>query len=186
MQVRFWSILGLIVLTGCATNQPAVMSVDYGTVVSVSEIDVGDTRSSVAAGATVGGIVGLGTSSRATSGRQRRSLAIGSALGAAAGAAASNQRAFSYTVDLVEGGRIAVVTEQDDIQPGDCVSVERGANTANIREVASVFCDTERTEPYEKHVEEAGACEQAKMRLLEVPDDELASAVERVRILCDD
>ncbi len=185
---RYGPLLALALLfpAAAAASKTAVMSVSYGKVVDIGEIAIGDDGRAAATGATVGGIVGLGTSSRATSGRKRRSLAIGSAIGATAGRAAGNQSAFSYTVDMVDGARVAIVTEQAGIRVGDCVSLERGRDSANIREVAQVFCDTPQAVPYEEHVREADQCQQAKAALLDTPDDKLEAAVTRVRILCDD
>ncbi len=185
---RHLSIIALTatLVVSVSVHAAQVMSVRYGKVLDIGEVPIGDDGRAVAAGATIGGIVGLGTSSRKTSGRKRRSLAIGSAAGTAAGKAVGGKSAYSYTVGMLDGGRVAIVTEQAGIRVGDCVSVENGGGSANIREVAQVFCDTPQSKPHEEHVREADQCQQAKAKLLDTPDDQLEAAVTRVRILCDD
>ena len=74
-----------------------------------------------------------------------------------------------YTVGLVNGGTVRVVMDSGNFHLGDCVAVEQGGPSANLRRVSSEFClyNEQVPEQYKaEHVMEAHECAQAKEELL--------------------
>jgi len=94
---------------------------------------------------------------------------------------------FEYTVELIDRDDDVIIrTEQDDIDEGDCVSLERGEHS-NIRRVSSWHCEDESEDPPEHHARMADECDEAKQQLVDAEsDDELDAAIQKVRILCED
>ena len=150
---------------------------------------------SVAAGATMGGLIGLTYArgrdhSRAVT---RRRTALGAAAGGrlARRAGGGAQEAMEYTVRKLDGEVIRFVTDQDYIRMGDCVVIEHSGGTANLRRVNDFMClDQSQVvvqEMYDDLVAEADKCAEAKRGLLEAEtDEEMDRAIMRVSILCDD
>ena len=188
--------IGSIVMTACETPGGArpgtAMSVQYGVVQSVQEVQA---AANTGGSAALGGLAGLAVAA-GTGGSRNQQLAgaAGGALlgGLIANQRAANQRLMQHTVRLNNGSSVAVVTENQNIDVGDCVSVEQG-RYANIRRVSSVMCnelaDTRRpayTSTHQADVQEAQECEQAKREVLNAQTEEaIRLAHMRMRALCE-
>ena len=187
--VAFFTVLSVacVFLIGCASGTQ-LSGVAYGTITEVSQQEK-DNTSGKAAGAVIGGLIGLGTSS----GRSNRTTLLrsgaGAAAGAAVGGAAASGTVWVYTVDLVNGGTLSVVMDNGVFHQGDCVAVEQG-RTNNMRRVSHEFClfNEEVPEEYKsEHVEEANECAQAKQELLAAETEEAINfAHMKMNILCQD
>ena len=94
-----------------------------------------------------------------------------------------------YTVSLVAGGTVRVVME-GSFRSGDCVSVEQGGASANMRRVSDEFCRNSGSElqPYTaEHKREADECAQAKDQLLASQTEQAVKAAQmKMNILCQD
>jgi outer membrane lipoprotein SlyB len=189
-------VVGTIVTTGCETpgspRPGTAMNVQYGVVQSVKQVQA---ESNTGGSATLGGLAGLAVAA-ATGGSRTQQLA-GAAGGALLGGLISHERAagqrlVQHTIKLNSGGSVAVITENQGIDVGDCVSVEQG-RYANIRRVSSVMCnelaDTHRpayTSTHQADVQEAQECEQAKREVLNAKtEDAIKLAEMRMRALCE-
>ena len=130
-----------LMLAGCAATDPGtgstrgeVITVDYGTVMQVEQVQMDPKYGT---GALVGGGLGLAAASR-RSGTTQAGAAIAGALIGAMIQKSKAGTADKYTVRLNNGGTIQMVTEHHDIESGDCVSVEQGKH-ANIRRVSPII-----------------------------------------------
>jgi len=86
----------------------------------------------------------------------------------------------------LDGGVVAVDTEQEDMVVGDCVVVEKG-QYVNIRRVSSINCKPEYQQNPEHHKSAASNCQVAKDELNNANTDEtIEQAVIKVRTLCED
>ncbi len=158
----------------------------YGYVTDISKADMSSTKPE---GAIVGGMTGMAYASHRDKHKSKAALE-GAVAGALIGALIDRHRskANQYTVDLVDGGMMRVISEDNGIRTGDCVSIEDGRHT-NIRRVSSAYCEKE-PEP-DRHMlrrshAEASDCRLAKDELLEARDEDQARAAERkVRVFCD-
>jgi outer membrane lipoprotein SlyB len=190
-------VVGTIVTTACETPGGArpgtAMSVQYGV---VQRVDAVRADSDTAGGATLGGLAGLAVAA-GTGGSRTQQLA-GAAGGALLGGLIANQRAANqqlvqHTVRLNSGASVAVITENQNIDVGDCVAFEQG-RYANIRRVSSVMCtdlaDTRQpayASTHQADVREAQECEQAKREVLNATtEDAIRLAHMRMRALCED
>jgi hypothetical protein len=105
---------------------------------------------------------------------------------------AANQRLVQHTIKLNSGASVAVITENQNIDVGDCVAVEQG-RYANIRRVSSVMCnelaDTHQPaypSTHQADVQEGQECEQAKREVLNAKtEDAIKLAHMRMRALCE-
>ncbi len=184
-----------VVLTGCAnmSTDPgtgsvrnSLISVTYGTVQSVQQVQM---KPNYAAGSLIGGALGLLATSRHSSSSQ----VLGTAAGAGLGALISKDTAGTanqYTVNLVNGNIISVITDQNQIHVGDCVSIEQGEHT-NIRRVSASFCNTPSSSPaypeMNSSVQKISAeCAEAKQQLLQAKTEEETNiAYKKMQALCD-
>jgi hypothetical protein len=163
-----------------AGSSTEAVTINYGVVTSVGTVQK---DSKHAGGAIAGGLLGalIGP-------RRHRGLRVvaGAAAGAAVQGAATSGVLQQYTVALVGGGTSIVSTEQNDIRPGDCVSVEQGQHT-NIRRVGTINCDDSGSgRAPDHHVANASSCDKAKSQMAAADtDDELAAAMTRVRSICE-
>lgn len=180
-------------LAGCASTDPftdssqnQVIDVQYGTIESVQQVEM---KASYAKDSIIGGALGLLVASTGSTGQQIGGAAVGAGLGAlvAKETAGTGSR---YTIELVEGGDIVVVTEQQDLVAGDCVAVEQGKHV-NLRRVSSVMCSTPASHPAYSDLnasvaDEAAQCAQAKQVLINATtDQETDSAYRKMRALCE-
>ena len=163
-------------------------TVAYGTISAVSQ-QKKDTSGGKTGGAIIGGLLGLASSGGRSTGTKLLRSGVGAAAGGAVGGAVASGTEMAYTVDLVNGGTVRVVTDSGHFQAGDCVSVERG-RTNNMRRVSDEFCihNKEVPEEYKKeHVQEAHECAQAKQELLAAKDEAgVKTAHMKMNILCQD
>ena len=142
---------------GCATTTPVVMSVSYGTITGISQ-QARDTSGGSAGGAILGGMVGLASGSgQSGSNRALRALG-GAAVGSAAGRTMAQGTEMVYTVDLVNGSTIRVVMDSGNFHRGDCVAIERGGPSANIRRVSGEFCSNNAAVPQQYMAEQQRDC----------------------------
>ena len=149
-------------------------------------------QSEAGKGAVVGGTLGLLSAGGKSSSKKARNTIIGAAAGGAlSGAAQGDRSGMAYTVRTGTGSTIRVITNQTEVQVGDCVVVEEVNNTANIRRVTATMCEAESaravTELQPSLNAEANECAQAKQQLVEVTNaDDFDLARRKVEILCSD
>ena len=186
LQYLTW-ILALAAV-GCQQNAARVgqrTTIQFGTVRNVEQVNL---QSDVAAGALVGGTIGL-----VASGGSRtapRNAILGAAVGAAATSAAQgNRTGIAYTVQMLDGSVIRIISDQREIRVGDCVAIERVGETANIRRESAAFCASQ-NQPAVRAVQpdlEAAAarCEAAKEELVNATTPEAVDlATRKVELLC--
>ena len=191
----YGSAVMAVVLTGCAnmstdpgtgSTRNSLIAVAYGTVQNVQQVKM---KPDYAEGSLIGGALGL----LAASGYSAGSQALGAAAGAGIGALISKETAGTanqYTILLVNGSTVSVVTDQSQIDAGDCVSVEQGDHT-NIRRVSSAMCNTPASHPaypeMNASVQQISAdCATAKQQLLKATtEQETNIAYKKMQALCD-
>lgn len=170
---------------GTGSTRNSLISVAYGTVENVQQVAM---KPSYGAGALIGGVVGLAAASGYSSGSQ----ALGAAAGAGLGALIAKETAGTanqFTIRLVNGNTVSVVTDQKDIDPGDCVSVEQGEHT-NIRRVAASMCTTPASHPAYPAMDasvqrDSQDCAAAKQELLKATtEQETNVAYTKMQALC--
>lgn len=182
----------LVVVTAPATafaqkaGQSA--SVRVGTVVSTERVNL---QSDAAKSAVLGGVVGYhATSNSKSKSRKRKNAALGAAaLGGARRMGEGDLTGTLYTVKMQDGSEMRVVSDQNQVVPGDCVTVEQVRDNANIRRADPVLCEPETRQVMNdlepELQEEAEECYAAKQELLNAESDEQASlAARKVSILC--
>lgn len=180
-------------LAGCASTDPytgstrnQVIDVQYGTIENIQQVKM---DASYKKDSLIGGALGLLAASTGSTGTQIAGAAAGAGLGAlvAKETAGTGQR---YTIQLASGGDIAIVTEQQDLVVGDCVSVEQGKH-ANLRRVSSVMCSTDPSHPaydamHSSTKSDASECEQTKQQLVNAKtEQETDIAYKKMRALCE-
>jgi outer membrane lipoprotein SlyB len=147
------------------------------------------------AGALVGGLVGYHTSNKNSKGSTKWGrAAVGAAAGRALGRAAEGDLTGRlYTVDLGGGTMLQVVSDQKEIQQGDCVIVEEAKDQANIRRADPTACQPESAtalasaDVQAELQEEAAECVGAKDELLKAETDEQFELAKRkMEIFCND
>lgn len=190
MKISKATVVLLAGLLTAGTVQAAnLMSVAYGTITGVAQQER-DTSGGSTAGAVLGGLAGLASGSgQSRSNRALRALG-GGAIGSAAGRTMARGTDMVYTVSLVSGGTVRVVMNEGSFRRGDCVSVEQGSNSNNMRRVSSEFCVNNARVPAQykaKHQREADECAQATQRLLQAQtEEEIRNAQTIMNILCQD
>ena len=183
----------LLVLVFFATNAHAQRSgqsarISIGTVTAAERVNL---QSTAGRSAVVGGLLGYHTtSSKKSSSRKWRNAAIGSAAMAGTKRAGEGDlTGMMYSVNLVGGGQMQIVSDQTQIARGDCVTVEQVGDSANIRRADPVLCEPETQAVMDdlddELAEEAEECNAAKQELLAAESDEAAELASRkVRVLC--
>ena len=180
-------------LVGCASTDPVtqtprneIISVQYGRIENIQQVAMAP---DYGAGALIGGALGL----LATATHSGASQVAGAAAGAGLGALIAKESAGSaekFTVRLVNNSTIDIVTENQDIQLGDCVAVEQGQQ-ANIRRVSSVMCSTPPSHPAYQTMnnaalQESSQCQAAKQELLQATTTEQTDiSYKKMRALCE-
>ena len=185
-------IVGVVVLStpvGCVAQGPRVgqsTSVQFGVVSDARQVDL---TSSAPAGALIGGTLGVASSSGSTA-RSVRNGIIGAAAGGAVSAAAEGARqGMQYTVQKLDGATSTIITDQREIQKGDCVAVERVGDTANIRRATASYCETgnqQAVKSVDKIVlAQADGCASAKQELVDATTSEAVDlATRKIELLC--
>jgi hypothetical protein len=183
-------LIGCAAISGCAAPAQRVgqsATVDFGVVRSAEQITL---DSNAAQGALIGGTLGLMRPGGSSSNRRVANSIVGASVGAALTTATEGSReGMSYTVEMLNGSTTRIVTDQREIQPGDCVAVERVGQTANIRRTAAAYCDVANRTAINLVVSEAtsdaAACETAKQELTDATtNDEADLAIRKVELLC--
>lgn len=185
----FLAAVAGITLSTAPAQAAQLMSVAYGTITGVNQQER-DTSGARTGGALVGGVAGLlSGSGRSTSNKALRTLG-GAAVGSAAGGAMARGTELVYTVGLVSGGTIRVVMDSGNFHRGDCVAVERGGASANMRRVSQEYCvnsDQVPAELKQEHKREANECNEAKQQLLAAETEQAIKAAQmKMNILCQD
>ena len=189
-------ILTLALLPSLVMTAPAAFAqksgqsatIKVGTVVSTERVNL---QSDAAKTALLGGVIGYhATSNSKSKSRKRRNAALGAAaLGGATRAGEGDLTGTLYTVRMQDGSEMRVVSDQNQVVPGDCVTVEQVRDNANIRRADPVLCEPETRQvmgDLEPELEEeAEECYAAKQELLNAETDEQASlATRKISILC--
>jgi len=184
-------------LVGCASTAPVsgsthnavsteVTSVQYGRIEDIQQVA---TAPNYAAGALIGGALGL----LVTANHSGASQVAGTVAGAGLGALVAKETAGSaekFTVRLVNNSTMDIVTENQDIQLGDCVAVEQRQHV-NIRRVSSVMCSTPASDPAyhsmnNSVLQESAQCQEAKLELLNATTaDQTDIGYKKMRAFCE-
>lgn len=182
------AVLLLVTTTVLAQKSGQSMQIQYGVVVASSYVKE---QSNAGKGALVGGAIGLYAGKGKSSGTKFRRTAAGATVGGATASAAQGSRdARQYEV-RTNSGVVVIISDQTEIQVDDCVIVENpGTTNANIRRVATTYCDPASAEVVaelqEETLEEANECVAAKMELTSASSEEEVDAILRkISILCD-
>lgn len=172
-------VLGSLALAPVAQGS----TLQFGRITAVRQVDIGNPDAR-AAGALVGGTLGvMSGSGQSRSNRALRGIG-GAAVGSRVGGAAGSSTGFEYTV-LIGTRTVQLVTDQAGLRVGDCVSIERGAFN-NIRLEADERCEQANAAPSDAAISRAYACDSAKRQLLEAESDaDFQLAERRMRLLCD-
>ncbi len=183
-------IVGFVAPASAQQRKGATSSIRVGEVVAQERVELKD--DSAKKGALVGGVIGLAAGSGKSGKDRRKRAGIGVALGAMAGAAKKNPTGMKYSVRMADGTIVQIVTDQNQIRLGDCVSVEESGGKANIRRISSTACQPESAsilnDPaiQEELQEEAAECAAVKEELLAAETDEaIDRAMRKMSILCD-
>jgi outer membrane lipoprotein SlyB len=179
-------------LVACASTDPAtgstrneVISVQYGRIENIQQVAMAP---NYGAGALIGGALGL----LATATHSGASQVAGTVAGAGLGALIAKDTAGSgekFTVRLVNNSTIDIVTENQDIQLGDCVAVEQGQH-ANLRRVSSVLCTTPPSDPAypainASAVKESQECQEVQRELLNATTEQATQiAYKKMQVFC--
>ena len=112
------------------------------------------------------------------------------AIGAAATSAAQGDRTgIAYTVAMLDGSTIRIISDQSEIRVGDCVAIERIGETNNIRREPAAYCARENQQAVaalQQQTEAAAArCEAAKEEMVNAGYPEAVDTASRkVSLLC--
>ena len=196
MSVKIYgAALAATLLAGCAnmstdpgtgSTRNSLIAVTYGTVENVQQVQM---KANYAEGSLIGGTLGLLAASHYSAGSQ----ALGAIAGAGLGALVAKETAGTanqYTIRLVNGNTVSVVTDQKGIDAGDCVSVEQGEHT-NIRRVSTAMCTTPQSHPaypaMNASVQQISAdCAAVKQQLVKATtEQETSIAYKKMQALCD-
>jgi outer membrane lipoprotein SlyB len=187
--------LSLCLLAG-STLSVFAQSSGQGTTVKMGVIDkavsvtLQNTGDDAGKGAVIGGVIGYNLGSGKSQSKKRRHAVIGGVVGAAAGSSGTDP-GMEYTVKLVDGSTVVVISDQVHMKAGDCVSIEQVKNSTNIREQDPVACNPAAKEVLadpqvqDELAEDADECAQAKQELLNAKTTEAVEmASTKARILC--
>jgi uncharacterized protein YcfJ len=148
-------------------------------------------KSNAGKGALVGGAIGLYSGKGKSSGTKFRRATAGAVVGGAVTSAAQGSReAREYQVRTATGVTV-IISDQTQIAVDDCVIIETpNKGNANIRRVASTYCDPASAdvvaELQDEMLEEAQECVAAKRELSAASTDEAVDrALRKSSILCD-
>ena len=173
---------------GCQTPSARVgqsTSIQFGTVRQLEQVQL---QSDAPAGAVIGGTIGLVASggSRNTP----RNAILGAAVGAAATTVAQgNRTGIAYTVAMLDGSTVRIISDQREIRVGDCVAIERVGETANIRREHPAFCARDNQQAVQSIQQDTEAaalrCEAAKEELVQASTPEAIDiATRKINLLC--
>jgi hypothetical protein len=186
--MRLAAVVALSVcVSGLVLAQRAGQSatVQFGVVRDAKPIDL---TSDAGRGALVGGTLGL-VSGGSTSRSVRNGIIGAGAAGALTAATEGSRQGMSYVVERTDGSSTTVVTDQREIQVGDCVAIEQVGQTANIRRTSASYCERANkmaVASVENHTQDdAMACASAKQELVDAQTKEAADlAARKIELLC--
>ena len=195
MQIQTTKLAATTLVLCCLFTLPAQAQkagqssrVMVGTVVNTERVNL---QSDAAKTAVLGGVIGYhATSSKKSSSRKWKNAAIGAAaLGGATRLGEGDLTGTLYTVQMTDGSQMRVISDQNQVVAGDCVTVEQVGDSANVRRADPVLCEPKTREVMpelqDELNEEADECYAAKQELLAAETDERASlAARKVSILC--
>lgn len=181
-----WAI-ALAALAGCEATSHRVgqsTNVQFGVVQNAQEVQL---ESNAAAGALIGGTIGLlASGSGSSAGGAIAGAAVG---GTAAAVAEGSRKGVQYTVRMMDGSSTRIVSDQREIMVNDCVAIERGGRTANIRRTSAQYCQPAYSEAVNQVSDsissEASQCQDAKQELADAKGQQAVElAVRKVELLC--
>jgi len=191
MSKALWHLTLILILAavGCETQSARVgqgSTIRFGTVRNVEQVPL---QSDAVAGALIGGTIGLiASGSRQTA---PRNALLGAAIGGIGTAAVQgNRTANAYTVGLLDGSTLRIISDQREIRVGDCVAIEQFGETNNIRRMPSAYCardNQQAVRTVQREMDAAAArCEAAKEELVRASTPEAVDlAIRKVNLLCD-
>jgi len=188
--LRYLAWFAVLTLFGCETQSFRVgqrTTVQFGTVRQVEQVPL---QSDAAAGALVGGTIGLMSSTGHRAPAARNAI-LGAAIGGGVTAAAQGDRTgTAYSVAMLDGSTVRIISDQREIRVGDCVAIERVGETSNIRREPAAYCaggNQQAVDAVRKDTEEAASrCEAAKEELVKASTPEAVdTATRKVQLLCD-
>ena len=164
------------------------IQIQYGVVVASKYVQE---KSNAGKGALVGGAIGLYAGKGKSSGTKFRRATAGAVIGGATTSAVQGSRdAREYQV-RTSSGITVILSDQTQIAVDDCVIIETpNKGNANIRRVASTYCDPASAEVVadlqDEMLEEAQECAAAKSELSTADTDAAVDrALRKISILCD-
>jgi outer membrane lipoprotein SlyB len=182
----------LALLAGCAGTTPftdsgvnSLIDIQYGTIEQVQEVQL---KANYGSGVLLGGGIGALATMHYSAGTQ----ALAAVGGALLGALVAKERAGTaeqYTIHLVNGNTVSIVSEAHNLVAGDCVAVEQGKH-ANLRRVDPQMCNTpspEATYPQAHAAEQQSAvdCDTAKQDMLKASTEQEATVdYQKMKALC--
>ena len=164
------------------------IQIQYGVVVASKYVKE---KSNAGKGALVGGAIGLYAGKGKSTSKKVARTAAGAAVGGAVASKSQGSRELREYQVKTATGAVVILSDQTEIQVDDCVIVENpGGSNANIRRVASTFCDPASAEVVaelqDEMLEEAEECVMAKRELATAEtDDAVDRALRKISILCD-
>ncbi|MEM9256511.1 MAG: hypothetical protein AAGA91_13775 [Pseudomonadota bacterium] len=194
MKPILFALSAVLVLTACesqSTRPGQTSTITVGVIQSAQPVEL---TSNAGTGAALGGLAGWASAATGSSSQQARNAIIGAGLGGVlADLSQGNRSGMRYGVRTNNGNVINVVSDQTQMQVGDCVTVEEQSDRANIRRVSPTMCDRASSSAVASpHVQgemsdDAAKCAQAKERLLAAKtEEETQTALRVAQILCND
>lgn len=186
--MKHWIYIAIalsISFTAAAQKAGQSATVTLGVVQSAERVTLQSTGGGK--GAVVGGT--LGYASGSSKSKSRRNALIGGAAGAALSSSGKSE-GMQYAVRVGDGSVIVVVSDQTQIQIGDCVTVEQSGDLANIRRQDPLACEqpavASSPDIQAEFVDDADKCAAAKRELLDAQTQEaLELATAKANILCE-
>ena len=183
-------LFGLALGPAQAQKAGQSVTIQYGKVTGIKEVDL--KSGAVPSGAVVGGALGLASAGGKSSSKKARNALVGAAAGGAiAGSSQGSQKGMLYQVEVGAGQIVQVVSDQREIRSGDCVSVEKSGDTANIRRVSPSYCDKANqaavaavSNEARKDAEECAAAKQQLVDSKTAQEADLAGR--KIGLLCND
>lgn len=193
-----WLLIMLVVVVGIPFQVSAKVdsadrnhriSIEHGKVVNIERVEI---KSKAGKGALFGGLLGVASQHGHSGNDIAAGAAVGAIVGALIGKASSGHKyAHAIYIRTLDGQEIKVVSEQENLRVGDCVTVESGKHT-NVR-VESQYVCSPATDDYRSademkayHGSEASACATAKERLLNADKSEdLQNLAYKVQVICE-
>jgi len=185
-----WLIAATLFVSSLAVAQKSGQSIQiqYGVVVASSYIQE---KSNAGKGALVGGAIGLYSGKCKSSGTKFRRTTAGAVVGGATASAVQGDREARQYEVRTSSGTVVIISDQTEIQVDDCVIVENpGTSNANIRRVASTYCDPASAEAVadleDEMLEEAEECVAAKREITAATtEEEIDEQLRKISMLCD-